>query len=46
MCKHKMKQVGNCRVCEKCGFTALENGKVFFDTKLPNIKKRKKGRKK
>lgn len=46
-CKHTAITVGTLRVCSKCGMTLLDNGKVFFDRKLPDYKpKRKKGKKK
>jgi len=38
MCHHCFVKHGDVRVCYKCGFTILPNGKVFYDTKLKNRK--------
>ena len=38
MCHHCFVTHGDVRVCYKCGFTILPNGKAFYDTKLKNRK--------
>jgi hypothetical protein len=44
MCNHTYVKVYELIVCTKCGMTLLSNGKVFFDRKLPNYKRKKKGK--
>lgn len=46
MCNHEVVQIGNCKVCIKCGMTLLDNSRIFLDRKLPNYKPKKKGGKK
>lgn len=43
MCKHRVIQIGDCKVCIKCGMTLLDDNKIFLDRKLPNYKSKKKG---
>ena len=41
MCPHVWKRVENTHVCVRCGLTRLPDGRIFFDRRLPNYKKKK-----
>lgn len=48
MCTHSnIMRINDTRVCLACGFTIIDNGKIFFDKKIVNYKsKKQKGGKK
>lgn len=41
MCSHGWQRVGDVWVCVRCGLTRTNDGKLFFDKKLPNYKSKK-----
>lgn len=41
MCKHQFIKINDVSVCKFCGLTLSFDGKVMFDRKLPNYKKKR-----
>jgi hypothetical protein len=42
MCNHIWQKVNDVFVCSRCGLTRTTSGKIIFDRKLPNYKKKRK----
>ncbi len=40
MCKHEMIKVNNVSVCLKCGLTRTPDGRILFDKKIVNYKRK------
>lgn len=45
MCSHTWQKINDVTVCQKCGLTRTADGKIIFDRKLPNYKKKRRKKK-
>lgn len=45
MCHHQWQKTNDICVCTKCGLTKTYDGKILFDRRLPNVKRKKRGKK-
>ena len=44
MCSHVWLKVNDVQVCRKCGLTAIYDGKIMFDKKINQKRKKQKKR--